>query len=247
MKYLLKPALFAVLFIFSPLAAFGAEDELKITDQVVGNGDEAVNLAKVTVHYTGWLMDGTAFDSSVGKDPLAFTLGGGQVIPGWEQGVKGMKVGGKRELIIPPHLAYGDRGAGRVIPPNSTLRFEVELLSVAPPKFKNIDNEEAKALMAKGVKLIDVRHPHEWKETGVIKGAILIESFKPTGKLRREFIKELSETVKKDEPVMLICRVGNRTSLLSEGLSDSFGYSNIYNVSKGMEQWIREGNPVVEP
>ncbi|MBT4933090.1 MAG: peptidylprolyl isomerase [Rhodospirillaceae bacterium] len=247
MKTLKKAALFAIILLLTPLAAQAGEEEMTITDQVVGSGDEASNLAKVTVNYTGWLMDGTQFDSSIGKQPFVFTLGAGMVIPGWDLGVKGMKVGGKRELIIPPHLAYGKRGAGNVIPPGSKLRFQVELLAVAPPTFNNIDNAELKALQAKGIKLIDVRHPEEWQETGVVEGSILIESFKKSGRLRREFIEELAKTVKKDEPVILICRTGNRTAMLSEGLSDRFGYTNIYNVTNGIENWIKAGNPVVKP
>ena len=100
-----------------------------------GGGAEAVRRSKVFVHYTGWLMDGTKFDSSVDRGKaFTFTLGMGQVIAGWDMGVEGMKVGGKRQLVIPPGLAYGKRGAGGVIPPNATLKFEIELLAVTPPK-----------------------------------------------------------------------------------------------------------------
>ncbi|MGE0171568.1 MAG: FKBP-type peptidyl-prolyl cis-trans isomerase [Oligoflexales bacterium] len=104
---------------------------LEITDITVGQGAEAVDGSQVTVHYTGTLTNGTTFDSSVSRnEPFVFELGKGHVIKGWEMGVKGMKVGGKRKLVIPPDLAYGERGAGSVIPPNATLVFEIELLDV---------------------------------------------------------------------------------------------------------------------
>ena len=108
---------------------------LKYTDTKVGTGDEATRGKRVTVHYTGWLYNngekGKKFDSSVDRgEPFTFSLGGGEVIPGWDQGVAGMKVGGKRTLIIPANLAYGARGAGGVIPPNATLLFDVELVDV---------------------------------------------------------------------------------------------------------------------
>lgn len=232
----------------APWAGSNAAEELKINDLVIGDGEEAVDMSKVSVNYTGWLIkDDKQFDSSVGRAPFNFTVGVGMVIPGWDQGVKGMRVGGKRELIIPPHLAYGPKGAGDVIPPLSTLRFEIELLAIIQPKFSNIDNEGLKSLLAKGIKLIDVRHPEEWKETGVIKGSILMESFEKSGKLRRAFIEELAGTVKKDEPFIMICRTGNRTNLLSEGLSEQFGYTNIHNVTRGIVDWIGQGNPVVSP
>jgi FKBP-type peptidyl-prolyl cis-trans isomerase FkpA len=104
---------------------------LKYTDLQVGDGAEAKAGQQVSVHYTGWLENGTKFDSSLDRrSPFGFALGGGQVIRGWDEGVAGMKVGGKRRLTIPADLGYGARGAGGVIPPNATLTFEVELLGV---------------------------------------------------------------------------------------------------------------------
>ena len=101
-------------------------------DLQVGSGAEATAGQQVSVHYTGWLTNGTKFDSSLDRgSPFQFELGAGRVIKGWDDGVAGMKVGGKRKLTIPPELGYGARGAGGVIPPNATLVFEVELLGVS--------------------------------------------------------------------------------------------------------------------
>ena len=105
--------------------------ELIIEDIIVGQGAEAVKYSIITVNYTGWLEDGTKFDSSLnpGREPLRFTLGAGQMIQGFDQGILGMKVGGKRKLTIPPNLGYGSQDKG-IIPPNSTLIFELDLLIV---------------------------------------------------------------------------------------------------------------------
>jgi len=105
---------------------------LIIEELLVGDGAVAGAGQSVRVHYTGWLTDGTKFDSSKDRnDAFVFPLGGGRVIKGWDEGVAGMKVGGKRKLTIPPALGYGARGAGGVIPPNATLVFEVELLGIS--------------------------------------------------------------------------------------------------------------------
>ncbi|NOS79702.1 MAG: FKBP-type peptidyl-prolyl cis-trans isomerase [Nitrospira sp.] len=104
---------------------------LQYIDQVVGTGDTAKAGQTVSVHYTGWLTNGKKFDSSVDRgQPFSFRLGVGQVIKGWDEGVQGMNIGGKRKLTIPSNLGYGARGAGGLIPPHATLVFDVELLGV---------------------------------------------------------------------------------------------------------------------
>ena len=124
------------LTLFMLMAGCSKEDkvmdgELTIEDIIVGEGTEAVKHSIVTVNYTGWLEDGSKFDSSLnpGREPLRFTVGAGQVIQGWDQGIPGMKIGGKRKLTIPPSMGYGNRDNG-AIPANSVLIFEVDLLVV---------------------------------------------------------------------------------------------------------------------
>jgi FKBP-type peptidyl-prolyl cis-trans isomerase FkpA len=133
-KFLLVVAA-AVLVVVIPMAASAKEKKMKdglvINDVKVGSGQEAKAGQTVTVNYTGWLMNGKKFDSSKDRnEPFTFHLGAGEVIKGWDEGVQGMKVGGVRMLTIPPSLGYGAQGAGGVIPPNATLKFEVELLGV---------------------------------------------------------------------------------------------------------------------
>ena len=108
--------------------------DLQIKNNIEGEGAEIVNHSKIKVHYLGMLEDGTKFDSSYDRgEPFSFQIGLRQVIEGWETGIIGMKVGGKRTLIIPPELGYGERGAGELIPPNSTLIFDIEIIDSQPP------------------------------------------------------------------------------------------------------------------
>lgn len=116
----------------APAAPAAPEAKLQIKDTHVGKGAAVKTGDSVTVDYTGWLMDGTKFDSSIGREPFTFQLGGGQVIEGWDKGVVGMKVGGTRVLIIPPSMGYGAQGYPPTIPANAPLKFEIKLLSVQP-------------------------------------------------------------------------------------------------------------------
>ena len=142
---MLAVVVIAVFFVFPGLSPFAnttntqsqtmsadTQDQLQITDEVVGTGTEAAAGDTVTVNYVGSLTDGTVFDASAnhGTTGFTFSLGAGQVIKGWDQGIVGMKEGGKRKLVIPASLAYGDQAVGNVIPAGSTLVFEVELVKV---------------------------------------------------------------------------------------------------------------------
>lgn len=236
---------FPLLLLLSLFMTAANAEELQINVLQPGEGPEAVSGAEVTVHYTGWLMDGTKFDSSLDRgEPFNLTLGEGRVIPGWEQGLEGMRVGEVRELIVPPGLAYGARGAGGVIPPNATLRFEVELLDVEMPPFSELDNLGLAEMMEKGVKVVDIRRPEEWHQTGVVAGSHLLTAFDRYGRIEPDFVGEFEELVARDEPVVLICRTGSRTAALARALAEQLEYQQVYNVTDGITRWIAEGQVV---
>ena len=226
-------------------ATHGKMPDVDMEDVAVGEGPEALPFSVVDVHYTGKLEDGTVFDSSIERgEPFRFTLGAGQVIPGWDIGIRGMKAKGQRILKIPPELGYGERGAGNVIPPNATLIFEVELISATPPPFANIGNSELQTRLEKGTKLIDIRRPEEWRETGVVDGSIKLTAFDNQGRFIESFSDELQKMVQPEEEFVVICRTGNRTAALSNWLVTKGGYENVINVQDGITSWIKEERPV---
>lgn len=244
--FLFAGALWAILGLSVPFA-LAAKNSVEIEVLKEGDGVEAVNYAKVTVHYTGRLKDGKKFDSSVDRGkPFDFYLGAGQVIKGWDIGVLGMKIGGKRKLTIPPHLGYGPRGAGDAIPPNATLVFEVELLAVEPPKYTNVDNAQLKTLLDRGVKIVDLRRQDEWDQTGLIKGSHKLTAFDGRGSFIRSFVAELAALASPEEEVIFICRAGNRSAVIANFLTQQRGYEKVYNVAEGIDKWIKDGQPVVK-
>lgn len=133
-KHFLEAIAILALGVFLISCSGSSISELSTKDLVMGTGDEAVGGATLTMHYTGWLYSngqrGNEFDSSLAGQPFTFTLGAGEVIEGWDKGIVGMRVGGKRELVIPPEMGYGESGWPPDIPPNSALVFEVQLLGV---------------------------------------------------------------------------------------------------------------------
>ena len=235
-------------FLFFLLITSAHASQLQVKTLIEGSGEQAKLGDHVSVHYTGWLMDGKKFDSSHDRNQaFEFKIGAGRVIQGWEQGVVGMKVGEKRELIIPPALGYGNRAVGGgLIPANSTLRFEVELLGITAPPYSNIDNSKLRQLLSQDIPIYDIRRPEEWKETGVVANSIQLTLFDANGRQNPDFMESFTQNVGKDDPVILICRTGNRTSLLGEFLVKKLGYSKIYNVENGIVEWLKAGNPVVK-
>ena len=223
-------------------------DELQINIIKKGKGDSAETGQQVSVHYEGKLTDGTVFDASRPRGtPFTFTLGQGQVIQGWDEGVKGMKVGEVRTLIIPPELGYGLRGAGGVIPPNATLEFEVELMAISTPAtLGEADPDALLDAQKDGVIIIDIRRENEWVETGIIKGVETITAFTETGQLHPEFQERFMAVVENPETaIMLVCRSGTRTGNLGNALISQLGFGNVSHLSDGMIGWMEQGMKTV--
>lgn len=222
--------------------------ELEIETLSEGSGTVAETGMRVSVHYEGRLENGEVFDASRPRgQAFSFTLGAGQVISGWDQGVAGMKVGETRRLTIPPELGYGAAGAGGVIPPNATLIFEVELLDTAQAVvLGQATADEMVKAQADGVVVIDVRREEEWQDTGIIEGAETITAFTETGSVHPEFLEKFRALVPSpDTPVMLYCRTGNRTNGLGNALIEQLGFSDVSHLSTGIAGWMAEGRSTV--
>ena len=219
--------------------------DLQIETLTTGDGAVAEAGMRASVHYEGRLENGEVFDASRPRgQAFSFTIGAGQVIRGWEQGVEGMKVGETRRLTIPPELGYGAAGAGGVIPPNATLVFEIELLDVSVPvTLGEATSEDLVKAREDGVIIIDIRREEEWQETGIIPGAEMVTAFDASGRVHPEFLDSFRSVVPgPDTPVMLYCRSGNRTTSLGTALIEQLGFSNVTHLSGGITGWLAEGN-----
>lgn len=222
--------------------------ELQIETITDGDGAVAETGTRVSVHYEGRLEDGEVFDASRPRgQPFAFTIGAGQVIRGWEDGVTGMKIGETRRLTIQPELGYGAAGAGGVIPPNATLVFEIELLDVSTPVTLGEATPEALLQAQKdGVVIIDIRREDEWHETGIIEGAETVTAFEASGRVNPDFLDSFRSFVPSpDTPVMLYCRTGNRTTSLGNALIEQLGFTDVTHLSDGITGWVANGQTTV--
>lgn len=220
--------------------------EIEILLDIPGNGLEIKNHFKVHVNYKGTLEDGTEFDSSFKRNkPFVFQIGLRQVILGWEKGLMGMKVGGKRTIKIPPELAYGTSGAGELIPPNATLIFEIEILNAFEPGYLKLSSSKLIKKKNEGLILIDIRNDIQRKNTGVIEGSFEITAFDSKGNFNSNFIKIYKTIASKNDEVVFISSKGEISSILANGFFEKLGYKNIYSLIGGIENWINEERNLV--
>ena len=233
----MKKILFIIMFLSQNVIA----DGIQITNIVEGEGTEIINHSKIQVHYTGKLQDGTKFDSSYDRgQPFSFQIGLREVIKGWEIGLMGMKVGGKRTLIIPPELAYGDRGAGDLIPPNATLTFDIEIVAVKHPGYGLIKADDIKRLKEDGYKFIDIRTEKERENTGIISGSLEITAFDIYGNFVPEFMKTFRNLVELDDNIVFMSNEGEIASMLANGFVEQLNATNMYALKGGIQQLIKE-------
>ena len=209
--------------------------EVQIVNEIVGNGLEVKNHSKVSVHYIGKLEDNTVFDSSYDRGQLFdFQIGVRQVILGWETGLLGMKEGGKRTIFIPYELAYGESGAGSLIPPKSNLIFEIEVIKVIPPGYKEIDGYQLKLAMTSDFKIIDIRTNDEIINSNKIPGAIQITAFDKNGNFFPNFFDQYKENVEIGEKVIFVSQNGDISSILANGFVEQLKQINIYHLKDGV-------------
>ena len=231
----MKKIFFFLLYIFlsNPLYS----NEIEILSEIVGDGIEVSNHSKVSVHYIGKLEDLSEFDNSYKRgEVFKFQVGTRQVIAGWETGLLGMKEGGKRTIFIPYKLAYGERGAGNSIPPKSNLIFEIEVISVIPPEYKNIDSLQFKlARSDSNFIIIDIRHEDEIKQSGKIPNSIILTAFDQNGNFLPNFINSYQSIVNENDKVVFVSQKGIISSILANGFVEQLKKDNIYNLLDGIE------------
>ena len=209
--------------------------EVQIVNEIIGNGLEVKNHSKVSVHYIGKLEDNTVYDSYYDRGQLFdFQIGVRQVILGWETGLLGMKEGGKRTIFIPYELAYGESGAGSLIPPKSNLIFEIEVIKVIPPGYKEIDGNQLKLAMTGDFKIIDIRTNDEIINSNKIPGAIQITAFDKNGNFFPNFFDKYKENVEIGEKVIFISQNGDVSSILANGFVEQLNQVNIYHLKDGV-------------
>ena len=230
-----------ILISFSILA-----DEIEILSDTPGSGPEIKIHYKIKVNYVGTFDDGTQFDSSYKRNkPLTFQIGLRQVIPGWELGLMGMRVGGKRVIKVPSSLAYGESGAGNLIPPNSTLIFGIEILNIEPPGYKEINVENLMSLQKNGLIIIDIRTQEQWDEKGIINGSHQITAFDILGNLNPNFVKRFHSIAIENDHVVFISDTGEISAILANGFVENLGFKNVYSLQGGIQEWIDKYNKVV--
>ena len=222
--------------------------EIEIISDKPGDGTKIIHHSWVQIEYTGSFESGDVFDTNVGKNrPLVVQMGMKEVIPGFEQGIIGTTKGTKRKIKIPAELAYGEKGGGDVIPPNTDLIFEFEIIDVLDPHYKMIDSEELIEKINNNSVALDIRLESQW-ENGVIKGTFQETAFNKDGKFNvylMDKVRALAAEESQNIDIVFISHDGETSAILGNSFAEDLGFKNVSVFKGGIVQWIKEGRKLV--
>jgi len=222
--------------------------EIEIISEKPGDGKKIIHHSWVQIEYTGSFESGEVFDTNIGKDrPLVVQMGMKEVIPGFEQGIIGTTKGTKRKIKIPAELAYGEKGGGDVIPPNTDLIFEFEIIDVLDPHYKMINSEELIKKINSNAVALDIRLEDQW-ENGVIEGSFQETAFNKDGKFNvylMDKVRALAGEESQNIEIIFISHDGETASILGNAFAEDLGFKNVSVLKGGVVQWLSEKRKLV--
>ena len=222
--------------------------EIEIISDKPGDGKKIIHHSWVQIEYTGSFENGEVFDTNVGKNrPLVVQMGMKEVIPGFELGIIGTKKGTKRKIKIPAKLAYGKKGGGDVIPPNTDLIFEFEIIDVLDPHYKMINSDELIEKINGNAVALDIRLEDQW-EKGVIEGSFQETAFNKDGKFNvylMDKVRALAGEESQNIEIVFISHDGETASILGNAFAEDLGFKNVSVLKGGVVQWLKEKKQLV--
>ena len=240
----MKKILTFIFTIFLSLSFQVQSVEIEIITDKPGTGKKIIKHSWVQLEYTGSFENGKVFDTNIGKDrPLVVQMSMKEVIPGFEQGIIGTTKGTKRKIKIPAELAYGKKGGGDIIPPNTDLIFEFEVIDVLDPSYKSVSSDELIDMIENNAVALDIRTEEEWDKTGVIKGSFPETAFDKNGKFQvyvMDKIRALAASQSQDVNLIFISHDGETASMLANSFSEDLGFTNVSVLKGGIKAWQSE-------
>ena len=222
--------------------------EIEIISDKPGDGKKIIHHSWVQIEYTGSFENGKVFDTNVGKNrPLVVQMGMKEVIPGFEQGIIGTTKGTKRKIKIPAELAYGEKGGGDVIPPNTDLIFKFEIIDVLDPHYKMINSEELIDKINNNAVALDIRLENQW-DKGVIEGTFQETAFNKDGKFNvyiMDKVRALAAEESQNIEIVFISHDGETAAILGNAFAEDLGFKNVSVLKGGILQWLNEDRKLV--
>ncbi len=223
--------------------------EIEIILDKPGEGKKIIHHSWVQIEYTGSFENGDIFDTNKDKNrPLVVQMGMKEVIPGFEQGIMGTTKGTKRKIKIPSVLAYGEKGGGDIIPPNTDLIFEFEIIDVLDPNYKLISPDDLVVMIKKNAVALDIRTEDQWKKTGIIKGSFQETAFSKEGKFNvylMDKVRALAGAESQNIEIVFISNDGETASILGNAFAEDLGFKNVFVLKGGIKAWIEDKKALI--